>query len=130
MPGKSYWVQPLSYVISVSLGKGCYRHIRISADMTFDDLSCAILDAFMFDNDHLHGFFMDNIFWSRNEDACIWADDMDGEAIHVSANSGDNLLEIARSANIAIDAPCSGNGACRCICYAILIWFIIPILQP
>ncbi len=35
-----------------------------------------------------------------------------GEAIHVSANSGDNLLEIARSANIAIDAPCSGNGAC------------------
>ena len=84
MPGKSYWVQPLSYVISVSLGKGCYRHIRISADMTFDDLSCAILDAFMFDNDHLHGFFMDNIFWSRNEDTCIWADDMDGEAIHVS----------------------------------------------
>ena len=66
MPRKSYWVQPLSYVISVSLGTGCYRHIRISADMTFDDLSCAILDAFMFDNDHLHGFFMDNIFWSRN----------------------------------------------------------------
>ena len=24
----------------------------------------------------------------------------------------DNLLEVARSANVAIDAPCSGNGAC------------------
>ena len=35
-----------------------------------------------------------------------------GEEIKVSANTGDNLLEIARSANIAIDAPCSGNGAC------------------
>ena len=35
-----------------------------------------------------------------------------GEKLSVSANTGDNLLEIARSANIAIDAPCSGNGAC------------------
>ena len=35
-----------------------------------------------------------------------------GEEIKVSANTGDNLLEIARSANIAIDAPCSGNGSC------------------
>ena len=35
-----------------------------------------------------------------------------GGEIRVSANAGDNLLEIARGANIAIDAPCSGNGAC------------------
>ena len=35
-----------------------------------------------------------------------------GDEIRVSANAGDNLLEIARGANIAIDAPCSGNGAC------------------
>ena len=27
-------------------------------------------------------------------------------------NSGDNLLELARRANVAIDAPCSGNGSC------------------
>ena len=26
--------------------------------------------------------------------------------------SGDNLLELARRANVAIDAPCSGNGSC------------------
>ena len=30
----------------------------------------------------------------------------------VSANNGDNLLNVARGANVAIDAPCSGNGAC------------------
>ena len=35
-----------------------------------------------------------------------------GKEITISANAGDNLLEIARSANIAIDAPCSGNGSC------------------
>nr|WP_326125690.1 corrinoid activation/regeneration protein AcsV [uncultured Oscillibacter sp.] len=35
-----------------------------------------------------------------------------GEPVTVSANQGDNLLEIARSSNVAIDAPCSGNGSC------------------
>ena len=35
-----------------------------------------------------------------------------GEPIVVSANQGDNLLEVARGANVAIDAPCSGNGSC------------------
>ena len=27
-------------------------------------------------------------------------------------NVGDNLLELARRSNVAIDAPCSGNGSC------------------
>ncbi len=27
-------------------------------------------------------------------------------------NAGDNLLELARRSNVAIDAPCSGNGSC------------------
>ena len=35
-----------------------------------------------------------------------------GDYRHISANTGDNLLEVARGANVAIDAPCSGNGAC------------------
>lgn len=35
-----------------------------------------------------------------------------GGEVLVSANNGDNLLEVARGANVAIDAPCSGNGAC------------------
>ena len=36
----------------------------------------------------------------------------DGSMVGTFANAGDNLLEVARSANVAIDAPCSGNGAC------------------
>lgn len=30
----------------------------------------------------------------------------------MEANEGDNLLELARRGNVAIDAPCSGNGSC------------------
>ena len=30
----------------------------------------------------------------------------------VECNVGDNLLSLARRANVAIDAPCSGNGSC------------------
>ncbi len=36
----------------------------------------------------------------------------DGNAVIVSAAKGSNLLETARNANVVIDAPCSGNGAC------------------
>ena len=34
------------------------------------------------------------------------------EDVSVFAAFGENLLEIARKANVAIDAPCSGNAAC------------------
>ncbi len=64
-----------SYVISVSLGAGCYRHIRISAGATLYDLHEAIQDAFGFDDDHLHAFFMDNRAWSDNSYS---NDDMSG----------------------------------------------------
>ena len=33
-------------------------------------------------------------------------------SVAIEANTGDNLLELARRANVAIDAPCSGNGSC------------------
>ena len=36
----------------------------------------------------------------------------EGAPVSVEANLGDNLLELARRANVAIDAPCSGNGSC------------------
>ena len=36
----------------------------------------------------------------------------DGRVVETYANTGDNLLEIAREANVAIDAPCSGNASC------------------
>ena len=35
-----------------------------------------------------------------------------GKPILVEAVAGDNLLELARNHNIAIDAPCSGNASC------------------
>ena len=56
-----------SYVISASLGKGCYRHIKISAAATLYDLAEAILDSFDFANDHLHAFFLDNESWSDGD---------------------------------------------------------------
>ena len=36
----------------------------------------------------------------------------DGSVVEAYANAGDNLLEIARDTNVAIDAPCSGNASC------------------
>ena len=50
----------VSYVISVSLMTGCYRHIKVSSKDSLYQLSLAILNAFGFDNDHLDAFFMDN----------------------------------------------------------------------
>ncbi len=56
-----------SYIISVSLGGGCYRHIRISTGAILMDLHAAILNAFQFDDDHEHAFFMDNRLWSDED---------------------------------------------------------------
>lgn len=60
----------VSYIISVSLGKGCYRHIRISGKNTLDNLAGCILDAFDFYFDHLYSFFMDNKWWSEIDEYC------------------------------------------------------------
>ncbi len=35
-----------------------------------------------------------------------------GTPVEITCNAGDNLLELARRGNVAIDAPCSGNGSC------------------
>lgn len=56
-----------TYVISVSVYKGCYRHIKIPGDCTLDDLHYVINQAFDFDDEHLHVFFMDNRMWSSIE---------------------------------------------------------------
>lgn len=53
-----------SYVISVSAGTGCYRHIQISKTATLYKLHKAIISAFDFEDDHAHAFFMDNKYWS------------------------------------------------------------------
>ena len=54
-----------SYVISVSVGTGCYRHVQISKSATLYRLHKAIIAAFDFDDDHGHAFFMDNKYWSK-----------------------------------------------------------------
>lgn len=35
-----------------------------------------------------------------------------GEDVTIFAADGDNILELARKANVSVDAPCSGNGTC------------------
>ena len=35
-----------------------------------------------------------------------------GSPVVIECNAGENLPELARRANVAIDAPCSGNGSC------------------
>ena len=41
---------------------------------------------------------------------CFHCDGGDNKTIYAAEN--ENLLEVARKANVAIDAPCSGNGSC------------------
>lgn len=56
-----------SYVISVSVGTGCYRHIQINANATLYKLHQAIINAFDFEDDHEHAFFMDNHIWMPDQ---------------------------------------------------------------
>lgn len=39
-------------------------HIKISGKSTLEELHSAILDAYGFDDDHAHAFFLDNRAWS------------------------------------------------------------------
>lgn len=66
-----------SVVLSVSIGKGCYRHILVSANETLEELAVIILWAFDFYNDHAHAFFMDNKAWS--DDNCYYMAEVDEE---------------------------------------------------
>lgn len=65
---KSRWVKSISYIISVSLGTGCYRHIRLSGEESLDCFARCILDSFDFCFDHLYSFFMDDKWWSQAEE--------------------------------------------------------------
>lgn len=78
-----------SYVISVSLKTGCYRHIRIDAEETLEGLHAAILDAFAFQDGHAHGFFMTNRLW--DDTGAYLMDGVDGE----HRTTGDHTLEEA-----------------------------------
>jgi len=52
-------------VLSISLGTGCYKHIRINSNATLYELHQFILEIFGFDDDHMHAFFMSNRGWDE-----------------------------------------------------------------
>lgn len=66
-----------SIVLSVSVGKGCYRHIQISVNETLEELADIILWAFDFYNDHAHAFFMNNQPWTNAD--CFYMAEVDEE---------------------------------------------------
>ena len=66
------------YVLSVSLGTGCYRHIRVPENIVLAELAEVILWAFEFINDHAHAFFMDNHAWSHQD--CYYCPGIDDHA--------------------------------------------------
>lgn len=78
-----------SYVISVSAGTGCYRHIQISQKASLFRLHAAILEAFEFDDDHAHAFFMDNRVWSQYD--AYYSMKMDGDERLTKGRKLENL---------------------------------------
>ncbi len=77
-------MKEISYVISVSAGKGCYRHIRIDGSCTLFELHECILDAFEFFDDHAHAFFMNNRAWDESDAYYAEMVDEDQEYRHTS----------------------------------------------
>ena len=65
----------VSYIISVSVGVGCYRHIKASSKLTLFEFHETILEAFDFIDDHAHAFFMNNRVW--DDDDSYYADFLD-----------------------------------------------------
>lgn len=55
-----------TFYVSISLMTGCYRHIKISSGATLEELHETVIDAFNFDDDHAHVFFLNNKAWSNN----------------------------------------------------------------
>lgn len=53
-------------VLSISYGKGCYRHVKINEGSTLYDLHNLIINIFDFTDDHLHVFFMNNRAWDKS----------------------------------------------------------------
>lgn len=67
--------ETIFYVISVKLGTGCYRHIRVPEGTRLDVLVDVILDIFGFYNDHAHAYFMNNRIWTDTN--CYYMKEVD-----------------------------------------------------
>ena len=83
-PYEEYF-EDTAYVFSVQYCTGCYRHIKISSRASLYDLHSAILDAYHFDDDHAHAFFMDNKAWNQKHEYAA-------PEIEDSVNTTDNAL--------------------------------------
>ena len=70
-----------SIILSVSVMKGCYRHIQVSVNEDLETLADIILWAFDFDNDHAHAFFMDNKAWSNYD--CYYMAEVDEDEMYI-----------------------------------------------
>jgi hypothetical protein len=67
-----------SLILSVSLGTGCYRHIKISWSATLYTLHQAIIRSVGFFDDHLHSFFMSNRAWDSDAEYVCPGSEPDG----------------------------------------------------
>jgi hypothetical protein len=74
------------HVFNVSLGKGCWRRIALAGEEDFSIFAAVILDAFDFDNDHLHRFSFKDRFGRTQE--------IDHQYMSDSGNLLDNEVRI------------------------------------
>ncbi|MCB2353004.1 plasmid pRiA4b ORF-3 family protein [Clostridium estertheticum] len=63
------------YTFKVSLRKGTWSKIQLSAHETLHDLHILIQQAFEFDDDYMYSFFMDGKPWSKYEFKCPIGDE-------------------------------------------------------
>lgn len=63
------------YIFKVSLSRGKWGKLQLSAYNTLEDLHNLIQRAFDFDNDHLYSFFMDGVPWSNYRFRCPYEDE-------------------------------------------------------
>ncbi|MBN2285698.1 MAG: plasmid pRiA4b ORF-3 family protein [Tissierellales bacterium] len=63
-----------THIFKVSLGN-IWRIIAIDSNMTLDDLSFTILDAFNFDRDHLYAFYFRDHFGNSVEISCPFSEE-------------------------------------------------------
>lgn len=85
-----------TYYFKVSLEKKLYRTIAIDANETYDDLHCAIQEAFAFDNDHLYAFFMNGREWSEGKEV-YWSPYNDEGIFANNVKIGETNLWVGRS---------------------------------
>ncbi|MGV8981876.1 plasmid pRiA4b ORF-3 family protein [Clostridium sp.] len=70
LPRKKIKFKDGIYTFKISLDKGTWSKIQLSAHGTLHDLHDLIQEAFEFDNDHMYSFFMDGKPWSKKSFKC------------------------------------------------------------